>query len=159
MEAHDIHTARGYAAHEMSTGERTGTAKLKWVVIVDRSLSGGQAVNAAVCVAAAPAPDVPGLLGPGGADAADQFHPGLPWAGCSILAASSAELAVIRQQAIDRELLAADMPAAAQATRVYDDYLRQLAKTDPGELAVLAVSVIGPRNQVAKLVRRLELLP
>jgi hypothetical protein len=42
---------------------------------------------------------------------------------------------------------------------VYDDYLRQLTKTDPGELAVLAISVIGPRNQVAKLVRRLELLP
>ena len=66
MEAHDIHTARGYAAHEMSTGERTGTAKLKWVVIVDRSLSGGQAVNAAVCVAAAIAPGVPGMLGSGG---------------------------------------------------------------------------------------------
>ena len=59
----------------------------------------------------------------------------------------------------DRQLLAADMPAAAQATRVYDDYLRELAKTHPDELAVLAVSLIGPRNQVAKLVRHLELLP
>jgi len=55
-------------------------------------------------------------------------------------------------------LLAADMPAAAQATRVYDDYLRELAKTHPDDLAVLAVSLIGPRNQVAKLVRHLELL-
>ncbi len=50
------------------------------------------------------------------------------------------------------------MPAAAQATRVYDDYLRELAKTHPDDLAVLAVSLIGPRNQVAKLVRHLELL-
>jgi hypothetical protein len=74
MEAHDT---RGYAPDEMSTGERTGAAKLKWVVIVDRSLSGGQAVNAAVCVAAATAPGVPGLLGPGGPDAAGQFHPGV----------------------------------------------------------------------------------
>ena len=49
-------------------------------------------------------------------------------------------------------------PAAAQATRVYDDYLRELAKTHPDDLAVLAVSLIGPRNQVAKLVRHLELL-
>ena len=112
----------GYTPDEMSTGERTGAAKLKWVVIVDRSLSPGQAVNAAVCVSAATAPAVPGLLGPGGPDASDQWHPGLPWAGCSILAASSAQLAAIRQQAIDRRLLAADMPAAAQATRVYDDY-------------------------------------
>src|SRR4029077_17787771 len=158
--------------------ERTGSAKLKWVVIVDRSLSPGQAVNAAVCVSAATAPAVPALLGSGGPDAADIWHPGLPWAGCSILAAGSAQLAAIRQQAIDRQLLAADIPApaqatrvshanrsaadspaAAQATRVYDDYLRELAKTHPDDLAVLAVSLIGPRNQVAKLVRHLELLP
>jgi hypothetical protein len=151
--------AHGYAPDEMNTGARTGAAKLKWVVIVDRSLSPGQAVNAAVCVSAATAPAVPGLLGPGGPDASDHWHPGLPWAGCSILAAGSAQLAAIRRQAVDRHLLAADMPAAAQATRVYDDYLRELAKTDPDDLALLAVSLIGPRNQVAKLVRHLELLP
>jgi hypothetical protein len=116
-------------------------------------------VNAAVCVSAATAPSVPGLLGPGGPDASDHWHPGLPLAGCSILAAGSAQLAEIRQQALDRSLLAADMPAAAQATRVYDDYLRELAKTDPDDLVPLAVSLIGPRNQVAKLVKHLELLP
>jgi hypothetical protein len=44
------------------------------------------------------------------------------------------------------------------ATAWYDDYLRELAKTHPDDLAVLAVSLIGPRNQVAKLVRHLELL-
>src|ERR1700759_2158966 len=149
----------GYSPDEMSTGERTGAAKLKWVVIVDAALSPGQAVNAAVCVAAATAPGVPGLLGAGGPDASGHWHPGLPWAGCSILAADSAELTAIREQAIERQLLAADMPAAAQATRVYDDYLRSIAKTEPGDLAPLAVSLIGPRNQVAKLFRRLELLP
>jgi Spy/CpxP family protein refolding chaperone len=109
-------------------------------------------------VAAATAPAVPGLLGPGGPDASDHWHPGLPWAGCSILAASSAQMAAIRQQALERRWLAADMPAAAQATHVYDDYLRELAKTHPDDLALLAVSLIGPRNQVAKLVRHLELL-
>ncbi len=149
----------GYTPDEMSTGERTGAAKLKWVVIVDRALPPGQAVNAAVCVSAATAPAVAGLLGPGGPDAAGQWHPGLPWAGSSILAATATELAAVRQQALDRQLLAADMPAAAQATRVYDDYLRELAKTEPGDLDLLAVSLIGPRNRVAKLVRHLELLP
>jgi hypothetical protein len=161
MNAYDIQddVDRGYTPDEMNTGDRTGAAKLKWVVVVDESLSPGQAVNAAVCVAAATAPAVPGLLGPGGPDAAEAWHPGLPWAGCSILGASAAQLAEIRQQAIDRQFLAADMAAAAQATRVYDDYLRELAKTHPDDLALLAVSLIGPRNQVAKLVRHLELLP
>ena len=56
----------GYVPEEMNTGERTAAAKLKWVVIVDKSLSPGQAVNAAVCVAAATAPAVPGLLDPRG---------------------------------------------------------------------------------------------
>jgi len=161
VNAYDIqdNADRGYTPDEMSTGERTGAAKLKWIVIVDESLSPGQAVNAAVCVAAATAPAVPGLLGPGGPDAAETWHPGLPWAGCSILGASAAQLAEIRHQAIDRQFLAADMAAAAQATRVYDDYLRELAKTHPDDLALLAVSLIGPRNQVAKLVRHLALLP
>jgi hypothetical protein len=147
----DSQAAHGYSPDEMSTGERTGAAKLKWVVIVDEALSPGQAVNAAVCVAAA--------TGAGGPDASGHWHPGLPWAGCSILAAGPAQLTAIREQAIERQLLAADMPASAQATRVYDDYLRELAKTEPGDLAPLAISLIGPRNQVAKLVRRLELLP
>jgi len=150
---------QGYTSDEISTGEKTGAAKLKWVVIVDAALSPGQAVNAAVCVASATAPAVAGLLGPGGPDAAGGWHPGLPWAGCSVLAASAAELGAIRQQALDRQLLAADMPAAAQATRVYDDYLRELAKTEPGDLDLLAVSLIGPRNRVAKVVRHLQLLP
>jgi hypothetical protein len=42
---------------------------------------------------------------------------------------------------------------------VYDDYLRELAKTEPADLALLAMSLLGPRNQVAKLVRNLALLP
>src|SRR5579872_7273997 len=95
MQAGPSLAAHGYAADEMSTGERTGAAKLKWVVIVDQSLSPGQAVNAAVCVSAATATAVPGLLGSGGPDAADVWHPGLPWAGCSILAADPARLAAI----------------------------------------------------------------
>ena len=69
------------------------------------------------------------------------------------------ELLVVGHRDVKHEVLGADMPAAAQATRVYDDYLRELAKTRPDDLAVLAVSLIGPRNQVAKLVRHLELLP
>jgi hypothetical protein len=163
MDSYDAQTGasqagHGYTPDEMRTDERTGAAKLKWVVIVDQSLSPGQAANAAVCVAAATAPAVPGLLGPGGPDASEHWHPGLPWAGCSVLSASPAQMAAIRQQALERQCLAADMPAAAQATRVYDDYLRELAKTHPDDLAVLAVSLIGPRNQVAKLVRHLELL-
>jgi hypothetical protein len=149
----------GYRDDEIRTGESTGSASLKWVVIVDRDLSPGQAVNAAVCVAAATSPEVSGLLGPGGCDAGSTWHRGLPWAGCSILAAHASELNALRSQALERGFHVTAMPAAAQATRVYDDYLDMLARTDADQLEFLALGVIGPRNPVAKLVRRLELLP
>jgi hypothetical protein len=42
---------------------------------------------------------------------------------------------------------------------VKQEVLRELAKPHPDDLTVLAISLIGPRNQVAKLVRHLELLP
>ena len=45
-----------------------------------------------------------------------------------------------------------DMPAAAQATRVYQDYLDQLAGTGDEALNYLAVSIVGPRNRVDEIV-------
>lgn len=51
------------------------------------------------------------------------------------------------------------MPAAAQQRRVYDHYLAELARTDPGDLAVCAFSAVGPRNRVDKITRKLTLLP
>jgi hypothetical protein len=51
------------------------------------------------------------------------------------------------------------MPAAAQAHRIYNDYLGELARTEPDELAVCAFSVIGPRNRVDKIAKKLALLP
>jgi hypothetical protein len=149
----------GYSPEEMRTDQPTGAAKLKWIVAVDRSLSPGQATNAATCVSAATALAVGGLLGPGSSDASGGWHPGLPWAGSTILAANAVDLADLREKAIAGGLLVIDMPAVAQTSRVYDDYLDELAKTPAERLALLAVSVIGPRNRVAKLVRRLELLP
>ncbi|HEY1704568.1 MAG TPA: DUF2000 family protein [Trebonia sp.] len=55
--------------------------------------------------------------------------------------------------------LACFMPAAAQAHRVYDDYLAELAGTDPADLGVCAFSVFGPKNPVEKITKKLALLP
>ncbi len=149
----------GYRPEEIKTGEPTRSAKLKWVVIVDAALSPGQAVNAAVCVSAATAQAVPGLLGPDGSDASGERHPGLPWAGCSVLAAKGCQLQATRRQAVAAGLSVVDMAAAAQTTRVYDEYLEELTCCPTDDLTLLAISVIGPRNRVAKVVRTLTLLP
>ena len=149
-------TLIGFEPHEIATGEPTRSARLKWVVIVDSSLAPGRQVNAAVCVAAATASSVSGLLGPDGDDASGVPHPGLPWAGCTVLGATPERLAAVRAAA--SEVFVADMPAAAQETRVYDEYLEQLAATPTTELRPLAISMVGPRADIDRLVKRLSLL-
>ncbi|CAA9386998.1 MAG: hypothetical protein AVDCRST_MAG35-184, partial [uncultured Quadrisphaera sp.] len=87
-------------------------------------------------------------------------HPGLPWAGCSVLAAPAERLGTIRAKAVaSLGVHVADVPAAAQATRVYREYLDEVAGTPEQALSHLAVSIVGPRNRVDKIVGRLPLLP
>jgi Protein of unknown function (DUF2000) len=150
----------GFAPEEITTGESTRAARLKWVVVVDKTVPPGRMVNAVACIAASTGEAVRGLLGPASADASGQQHTGLPWIGCTILQATPEQLATIREKAVAGEgVLVADMPAIAQTTRVYDEYMAQLAETKPDDLATCAISVVGPRNRIAKLVKGLELLP
>lgn len=149
----------GYAPEEVATHEGTRSARLKWVVVVDAAVPAGRMVNAVACVAASMGEKVSHLNGSGGPDASGQEHPGLPWAGCTVLTADAVTLAELRERAVSSDgVFVADMPSIAQTNRVYDEYLAELAETKPEDLAVCAVGVIGPRNQVAKLVKRLELL-
>lgn len=149
----------GFAPHEVDTGAPTRSARLKWVIVVDESLPPGIAANAAACVAAATAPHVAGLLGPAATDAGGHEHPGLPWAGCSILKGSADQLAALHARAAASDtVFVADMPAAAQLTRVYDEYLEAVGSAAPAELPYYAVGLVGPRNRVDKLVGRLPLL-
>jgi len=153
-------TSVGFDLHEVRTGQPTRSARLKWVVVVDTALPSGRAANSAVCVAGATVSHVRGLLGPAARDAAGGLHPGLPWAGCTVLGATAEQLAQVRARAVESPgVFVADMPLAAQQTRVYDEYLQQVAGTDPAELACCAVSIVGPRNRVDRIVGRLPLLP
>jgi uncharacterized protein DUF2000 len=152
-------TEIGFAPEEIVTSEPTRAARLKWVLVVDESVPAGRMANAAACIAATTGAMVAGLVARGGPDAAGTEHPGLPWAGCAVLSASATELAAVREKAVAADgLLVVDMPAIAQAHRVYDDYLAELAETKPDDLAVCAVSIVGPRSRVDKLVKRLSLL-
>jgi len=152
-------TTIGFAPDEIDVTAPTRSARLKWVVVVDESLPAGRAVNAALCVGAATATAVNGLLGPSAADATGSPHPGLPWAGCTVLGADRETLRAIRARASGREdTFVADMPAAAQATRVYSEYLDAVAATESDDLEYLAVSLVGPKNRIDKMVGRLPLL-
>lgn len=156
MTTHDV---PAFTADEVVTAEPTRNARLKWVVVVDAGVPAGEMVNAVACTAAATGAAVDHLLAHGGPDAEGTQHPGLPWAGCSVLTASTGELAAVRAKAVGSPgVLVVDMPRAAQTHRVYDDYLAELACTAAEDLACRAVSIVGPRNRVAALTKRLGLL-
>lgn len=153
-------TTVGFTDEEIDTAAPTRAARLKWVLVVNGALPVGLAANAAACTAAATAPHIAGLLGEDAVDASGAAHPGLPWAGCSVLQASAAELSAIRGRAAaaSDSVYLADMPAAAQLTRVYDEYRQTMATTPAEDVEYYAVSIVGPRNRVDKIVGRLPLL-
>lgn len=149
-------TSVGFAPDDIRLEQPTRDAPLKWVVVVDAELAPGPALNAAVCVAAATAAQVDGLLGPEAHDPHGGRHPGLPWAGCTLLRGSREQLAELRDKAaLWEDSYVADMPLAAQETRVYADYLARVAAE--GAPPYAALSLVGPRNRVSKAVKRLEL--
>jgi hypothetical protein len=144
---------------EVDQSAPTRDARLKWVIVVDAEQPEGRRANAVACIAAAFGARVPGLLGSDGADADGAAHPGLPWAGCSLLAGDPERLVALRARAAEEEgLLVIGMPAAAQESRVYDEYLSALAATPTGRLREVAVGLLGPRKAVERLTRRLRLL-
>ena len=149
----------GWLPDEVRLDEPTRRSRLRWVVVVDATLPAGRAVNAAACLAASTGAAVAGLLGPGGQDADGGWHPGLPWAGCTVLAVSPQELLDLRTRAAGlKGVLVSDMPDGAQTHRVYADYLQELARSPTGELGLRAVSLLGPRNRIDRLTKRLSLL-
>ncbi|MFI6697901.1 DUF2000 domain-containing protein [Streptomyces sp. NPDC050509] len=153
-------TAVGFAPEEMDYSLSTRQARLKWVVVVDSGLPPGRAANAAVCAAAPTVASVPGLLGTHAADAEGVVHPGLPWTGCSVLVADSATLRAIRTKAMSRpDTFVADVPAAAQSTRVYSDFIAAVGTSPTEDIEYCAVSIVGPRNRVDKIIGKLPLMP
>lgn len=149
----------GWCPEEVAIDEPTRNSRLRWVIVVDAALPAGTAVNAVACVAAHVGRAVSGLLGPDGTDASGGGHPGLPWAGCTVLGSSADELTQIRRKAVaagDVDVCAT--PASAQTNRVYAEYLVELSRTQDDALQLRALSLFGPKNRISKLTGKLELL-
>src|SRR5215218_5869193 len=98
-------------SEDITLHESTRKARLKWVIVVDAALPPGRAANAAACTAAAVGSALPALLGPDVQDASGVQHAGLPWGGCSVLAAAPERLREIRDKAAAQDaMLIVDMP-------------------------------------------------
>ena len=65
----------------------------------------------------------------------------------------------VRTKAAGRpSLLVVDMPRLAQQATAYTEYQAGLAATAHEELTYYAVGLVGPRNQIDKVVGGLQLL-
>ncbi len=149
----------GYTAEEIDTSLLTRSARLKWIVAVDSSLPVGRQMNAVACVAAATDARVTGLLARDVTDADGVAHPGLPWTGITVLGGTREQLLALAAKARGSEgVFVADMPEAAQLTRVYDEYDALLRTQSGDDIAPLALSVVGPRNRVDRITKGLPLL-
>ena len=72
-----------------------------------------------------------------------------------MLTASAEQLGMVYEKALEHdEMFVADMPDSAQTNRVYDEYLAELATTAPADIHAIALSIVGPRNAVDRLVKR-----
>ena len=137
----------------------TRQQRTKWVVVVDRDLPIGLIANAAACLSASIGRQRPDLLGPATADASGLEHQPLPFIGCSILGADAETVHRVRTKAMTRPaLLVVDMPQLAQRATAYSEYQATMAATPHEELTYYAVGLVGPRNQIDKVVGGLTLL-
>lgn len=149
----------GWQPAEVAIDEPTRNSRLRWVIVVDIALSPGTATNAVACVAAHVGGVVGALLGPDGTDADGGLHPGLPWAGCTLLTTSADGLNEIRRKAVAAgDVDVCDTPASAQTNRVYAAYLDELSRTPDHALQLRALSLFGPKNRINKLTGKLDLL-
>ncbi|SHN46255.1 DUF2000 domain-containing protein [Cryptosporangium aurantiacum] len=137
----------------------TRQQRTKWVVVVDRDLPIGLIANAAACLSATIGQQRPDLLGPVTTDGSGLAHQPLPFIGCAILGADTATVHRVRTKAAARpSLLVVDMPQAAQRATAYTEYQAAMAATPHEEMAYYAVGLVGPRNQIDKVVGGLTLL-
>lgn len=137
----------------------TRAVAVRWAVVVDGRLPAGLVANAAACLGAAVAALVPAVIGDSARDASGTSHPGLPWLGCTILRGDGDTVRAVHSKALgDPEVLVADMAAVAQRVRVYADYLAKVRDASEERLAYYAVSVLGPRKAIDRLVGSLPLL-
>ncbi|TVT62282.1 DUF2000 domain-containing protein [Amycolatopsis rhizosphaerae] len=146
-------------AEDVQGGVTTRSARVKWVIVADQSLGPGLVANATACLGAAVGAALPGLLGGEVVDGSGQSHAGLPWCGCPILGADAEKVRALHDKAVTREgIFVAGMSKHAQASRSYEEYAETLGSTPAEELSYYAISLVGPRNKIDKLVGGLPLL-
>lgn len=133
---------------------------MKTVVVVDRDLAPGLALNAFFILGVSLGAQLDAPLGPDLPDADGVIHPGITSFPVPVLAASRTELAAIRvaaAQASPESLLVLDFSNVAQSSATYPFYATRLVETRTLDCEYRAVLLRGPTKLVGRLTGSLPL--
>jgi hypothetical protein len=131
---------------------------MKIVIVLDRELPLGVAVNAAAALAFSVSPSIPSCVGSEVLDASGMPHPGITNVPLPILASTAASLAELRERAGDEGLVACvDFSDRAQRAKNYADYAASLAATPESDLRYLGLCIYGEDQAVRALTGNLPL--
>jgi hypothetical protein len=131
---------------------------MKVVIILDGELSYGLSANAAAALAFSVSPLLPGCVGSAVPDGSGYEHPGITNVPLPILAASSSDLAELREAAVRAPGVACiDFSDVAQRAKNYADYAVELRKAPLETIAYLGLCIYGEDRAVRSLTGSLPL--
>lgn len=130
----------------------------KIAVVLHQGLSAPQAANAAVVLGLALGGRLDDSVAADSPDASGALHAGLNPIPVPVLAGTSEELTELRDRAsVVEGVRVVGFNEVARRSRTYSDYVEELLKTEPVDLAYIGLIVQGPRSAVTKLTKRLAL--
>lgn len=137
-----------------------GGDQQKTVIVVDRHLPVGLAVNAASIVSAMVASACPQIMGPS-VRTADSELPGVVLTPLPVLAGDSALLASVwgRAEAEGSGVDVFPFTRLAQGCRTYEEYVSRAGGSARRDLELAAIGLRGPRRSVTSLTGDLPLYP
>jgi hypothetical protein len=125
---------------------------------MDEALVGGTLANAIAVIALTVGRRHPALVGEPLVDASGFAHPGLIPTGIPMLRAPQADLARIRQEALDSACDVVDFPVEGQQTKNYDEFRAMVARLPTGGIRYTGLALIGRKKIVSKIVNKLDLI-
>lgn len=134
------------------------TRSTKLVVILREDLSPALAANAGVVLGLALGGRWENSVAADGKDAGGNVHAGLNPHPVPTLVASGERLREIRAGAEETDLTVVGFNEVARRSRDYVAYLDALAATEPEDVEYVGLALLGSRNTVNRLTKRLELM-
>ncbi|MBJ7223542.1 MULTISPECIES: DUF2000 domain-containing protein [unclassified Brenneria] len=130
----------------------------KCVIVVDKALGLGHAVNAVSVIGVSMGRSVEGLVGPDMQSKDNVNYPGVIYAPLPILLSSNELLHEILEKALaDDEINSIPFSALAQSCKTYQEYEARISEADSQSIELVAIGLIGPKKKISRLTGSLPL--